>query len=105
MLQLRYRFEFGSGVCLWSADEIAHHHFQSYPIESHQLPISKTLQKRLEFLLSWYDTFLDWDNAPALSTWTHETNQFCVAAQEVLQLLRHQLGPEFEVIDESQTKL
>lgn len=105
MYQLRFCFEFGSGVCFWSANESTEGYFQSYPITSTQLPVSKTLQKRIEFLLSWYDTFLDWDNPPDLSPWTDEADQFCTAAQEVLHLSRKQLGTEFEILDESQTSL
>lgn len=103
MYQLRFGFEFGSGVCFWSANEAAEQYFQNYPIVSHQLPVSKTLQKRIEFLLSWYDTFLDWDHPPDLSPWTNEADQFCTAAQEVLRLSRQQLGTPFEIVDDSQT--
>lgn len=106
MYQLRYRFEFGSGVCFWCANEAAHHFFPDYPITSNQLPVSLTLQKRIEFLLSWYDTFLNWDNAPELSPWSgEEAIQFCRAAQEVLQLTRKQLGADFEILDESKTQM
>jgi len=103
-LQLRYHFEFGSGVCFWCANEAAYQYFLDYPVTSSQLPVSKTLQKRIDFLLSWYDTFLDWDNAPALSQWSNEANRFCRAAQEVLQLIRQQLGANFEIVDESKTQ-
>lgn len=102
--KLRYFFDFGSGVCLWSGNDTAHVHFDSYPITSDNLPISYTLQKRIEFLVSWYDTFLDWDNVPNSSRWSNqENNQFRVAAQELLHLLREELGTNFEVIDESGT--
>ncbi|MDX2243676.1 MAG: hypothetical protein NW224_23595 [Leptolyngbyaceae cyanobacterium bins.302] len=104
MYQLRYSFSFGSGVCLWSANQAAQELFQDLPVIGEILPISKTLQKRMEFVLSWYDTFLDWDNAPDLTHWSEqEAEQFCVAAQEVLHLLRQELGEEFEIVDESKT--
>lgn len=104
MYQLRYFFSFGSGVCLWSSNAETQALFQTDSVESCQLPISKTLQKRVEFLVSWYDTFLNWEEAPALTPWSgREAKQFCAAAQELLSLLRQQLGANFEIVDESKT--
>jgi hypothetical protein len=102
--KLRYFFDFGSGVCLWSANDAAQDRFKNYPIDEYKLPVSKTLQKRIQFILAWHDTFLDWDDVPQPSQWCdRESKAFSLAAQEVLTLLRQELGHEFEIVDESGT--
>lgn len=101
--RLRYLFDFGSGICLWAGDDRTHADFD-YPIHSSKLPITATLQHRIEFVLAWYDTFLDWDHPPAQTQWSStERAAFNQSAQEVLALLRAQLGPKFEIIDQSGT--
>ena len=102
--KLRYFFDFGSGGCLWSANDAANEHFGNYPVGICKLPISRTLEMRIQFVLSWHDTFLNWDNVPQPSQWSdREVKQFRAAAQEVLHLLREELGPNFEIVDESKT--
>lgn len=96
-------FDFGSGACLWSANDPALTRFD-YPVLSDKLPICSTLKCRVEFVLAWHDTFLDWDNPPSKTQWAAiEKEPFCRAAQELLYLLREQLGSEFEILDESRT--
>jgi hypothetical protein len=56
--KLRYSFDFGSGICLWAENDSAREHF-GYPVHSSNLPITSTLMHRVEFVLSWYDTFLE----------------------------------------------
>jgi hypothetical protein len=102
--KLRYFFDFGSGICLWAANDAARERF-GYPVHSSKLPITSTLMHRVEFVLAWHDTFLDWDNPPKQTRWwAVEGEQFKLAAQELLHLLRKELGAEFEIVDESQTK-
>ena len=101
MYKLRYFFDFGSGICLWAANDAARDRFD-YPVHSSKLPITSTLMHRVEFILAWYDTFLDWDNPPRETRWsTVEAEQFNLASQELLNLLREQLRAEFELVDES----
>jgi hypothetical protein len=101
--RLRYLFDFGSGVCLWSDNDAARDRF-GYPVDLKALPLSETVRRRAFFVLAWFDTFMDWDNAPAPSRWQPlEVEPFKVAAQELLGLLRDQLGLDFEIIDESVT--
>lgn len=103
MYKLRYFFDFGSGICLWAANDAARDHF-GYPVDSSKLPITSTLMHRVEFVLAWYDTFLDWDNPPRETRWRAiEGGQFNLAAQELLHLLQEELGVEFEIVNESGT--
>ncbi len=101
MYKLRYFFDFGSGICLWAANDAAKDHF-GYPVDSSKLSITSTLIHRIGFVLAWYDTFLDWDNPPSETLWrANERKPFNLAAQELLYLLREELGVEFEIMDES----
>lgn len=105
MYKLRYFFDSGSGICLWTANDAAKKRFADYPVRSSELPISWTLRRRLEFVVAWYDTFLDWSNPPEGTRWGEiEGNRFDFAAQELLNLLRKELGPEFVIVDESRTQ-
>lgn len=61
---------------------------------------------RVEFVLAWYDTFLDWENPPMETQWRAiEGAQFNIAAQELLHLVRAELGTEFEIVDDSGTTI
>lgn len=105
LYQLRYFFNFGAGVCLWAGNDATREIFD-YPVSSAQLPITTTLKYRVEFVVTWYDTFLDWDCAPQLTPWSdREQAQFNAAAQELLHLLREQLAEKFVIVDESGTAL
>lgn len=102
--KLRYFFDFGSGICLWAVNDAATERF-GYQVHSSKLPITSNLMYRIEFVLAWYDTFLDWDNPPQKSPWwVAEGAQFKLVAQDLFDLLQKQLGAEFEIVDESQTK-
>lgn len=48
MYRLRYFFDFGSGICLWAANDAARDDFD-YPVHSSKLPITSTLMQRVEF--------------------------------------------------------
>ncbi|MBW4662334.1 MAG: hypothetical protein KME15_27085 [Drouetiella hepatica Uher 2000/2452] len=101
--RLRYFFDSGAGICLWAANDVTRDRL-GYTVDSSKLPITSTLMHRVEFVLAWYDTFLDWDNPPRETQWKAiEGERFNLAAQEVLHLLREQLGAEFEIVDESKT--
>ena len=100
---LRFAFDFGSGICLWGMNQAARERF-GYPIDDRDLPLPATICQRVRFILAWYDTFLDWDNAPEMSCWwPREQAAFNAAGQELLTLLREHLGPDFEIIDKSGT--
>jgi len=101
--RLRYFFDWGAGVCLWSDNEASRERFD-YPVDVEELPLPTTIRRRAFFVIAWHDTFMDWEHAPDSSHWwPKEQEPFNAAAQELLQLLREHLGPEFDVVDESGT--
>jgi hypothetical protein len=97
--QLRYMFDAGSGVCLWSENTPAQSEF-GYAVEHWELPLSENSKRYLDYLISWFDISIDWANpAAAGSFWGAEQQAlFTLATDKGLQLLRQELGHGFEVI-------
>lgn len=94
---VRLMFEWGGG-CLWSGNDAAWEAFDAGAIED-QLPLSDETRRRLEELSVWHDTALDWDDPGGPGLWApEEYERFGLAAAEVLESVRADLGPEFEVV-------
>jgi hypothetical protein len=99
--RLRFFFDHGSGVCLWTANDAAHERFGDYPVPLAALPLAEETGREGEDLLTWYDTSLDGDDPAGPSPWgTDEFSAFRAAAQRFLTRLRDELGPAFEVVGE-----
>jgi hypothetical protein len=98
--KFRYFFDPGSGVCLWSGDDGTRERFD-YPVESRKLPLSGNLQRRLDYVVAWYDTAINWDYPPDPSPWSDEEwTRFRGETDALLGALRQALGPDFEIVDE-----
>ena len=96
---VRLMFEWGGGV-LWCGDDAARERFGVGPIED-LLPLSAATRERLEELSAWHDGALDWDDPAGPSPWgPEEEERFRRAAREVLEVVRRELGLEFEVFCE-----
>jgi hypothetical protein len=101
--RLRFFFDTGSGICLWSDNDAGREQFD-YPVPMEALPLPGTIRRRGDFLIAWYDTFMDWELSPQPSRWwPREQAAFNAATQEFLALLEEHLGPGFELVDESGT--
>ncbi len=101
--RLRYFFDPGAGICLWAANDAARERF-GYPVDVQDLSLPENVWRRACYLTAWFDTSIDWNYPPDPSPWTiEERKRFNVAAQEMLALLRSHLGPEYEIVDESET--
>jgi hypothetical protein len=99
--RLRYAFDAGAGVCLWAGNDAARARF-GYPIEAAALPLTDTTRQQVEKLIVWYDTGIDWMNPGGPSPWdAAEEQRFQTAARALAVLLEHELGPEFDLVDES----
>jgi hypothetical protein len=101
--KLRYFFDAGAGICLWAPNDAAREKF-GYPVEFKVLGLPENTVRRGYYITAWYDTSIDWSYPPDPSPWDAlEGVRFKASAQEFLELLRRELGPEFEIIDESGT--
>jgi hypothetical protein len=100
---LRYFFDAGSGACLWSVNDAARDKFD-YAVALQSLDFPENLLREAYHILAWCDTALDWSSPSAPSSWSAEENvRFNQASQRLLAKLRQQLGPAFEIRDESGT--
>lgn len=103
MYELRFFFDFGSGICLWSKNEAARVEY-GYPVDHQKLPISENTKRWLDHLIAWYDIGLDWDNVPNQNElWTlKEAQNFETAVAKGYQLLLHDLSADlFKVFNET----
>jgi hypothetical protein len=93
---VRLMFEWGGGS-LWPGNDAARRAFDVDYIED-RLPLSEETRRRLEELSAWHDTSLDWDDPAGPSPWPPgEDERFERAAAEVLERVRAELGPDFQV--------
>ena len=94
--RIRLMFEWGGG-CLWCGNDAARDAFDVGDVED-RLPLSAETRRRLEELSVWHDTALDWDDPAGPSPWTPDDDaRFDHAAAEVLERIRAELGPDFQV--------
>jgi hypothetical protein len=94
---VRLMFEWGGG-CLWCGNDAAVKAFNVGPIED-RLPLPASLRRQLAEMAAWHDGSLNWDYPPDPGPWPPEEHErFENAVNEVLAVVRAELGPEFEVI-------
>jgi hypothetical protein len=103
LYRLRFFFDPGGGICLWSANDAARERF-AYAVDPRSLGLPESLLRRVFYLCAWYDTSIDWNYPPDPSPWgADERDRFNSEAQKLLKKLREQLVLEFEIVDESHT--
>jgi hypothetical protein len=99
MYQLSYRFDAGSGICLWATNDEAREKF-GYPVDLRVLPISHDTIARGRALIDRFDSFINWDDPAGRSPWSiTEFESFEADSIEFFSLLRNALGLDFDVLD------
>jgi len=102
--KFRYFFDPGSGICLWSANDLSKERF-GYPVDINELSLPEHLYLQTAELLARFDTSVDWNDPAGPSPWSEtERSLFNDSAQSLFIALRQQLGSEFEIIDESRSQ-
>jgi hypothetical protein len=98
--EIRYFFDLGSGVCLWAKNAEARERF-GYPIDHWKLGISENTKRWLQYLISWFDTSLNWESPPETRWSEDDQRQFMQAATKGLEMRRAELRlPDWEFLDE-----
>lgn len=93
---LDYWFEW-RGPCLWGGNIKAQEKYD-YAINIDDLPLSPQIKERVEAMIRWHDTALDWDNPGGDSPWTdEESERFEKAATELYEDLKKELGDKYEI--------
>ena len=96
--ELKFMYDWGSGVCVWSANAAAKKHFGDYPINTASLPISKELVDVLDNLIAQYDTALNWNNPGGALLWDKtQQAKFEEDARSAYKQLCIELGAEYKV--------
>ncbi|MDE6260511.1 MAG: hypothetical protein K2M42_06575 [Oscillospiraceae bacterium] len=96
--ELKFMYDWGSGVCVWSANAAAKAKFNHYPIETTDLPISQELVNLLNKLIAQHDTALNWDNPGGELLWDKmQQTIFEEEAKSAYEQLCAELGPDYEV--------
>jgi hypothetical protein len=97
--KLRYFFDPGSGICLWSANDLARETY-GYAVNHEALGLPPAVGNRIAELIALFDTSIDWDCPMNPSPWSNaELAGFQAAAAELLQSLKGCLGSDFEISD------
>jgi hypothetical protein len=101
---LRFFFDAGSGVCLWSGNKAAEERFD-YPVETAKLGLPPDLEREIEQLITDYDADFPWDDPGTRDPKRLEFLRLNEAginrrADALLPRLREALGPDFEVVDQ-----
>jgi hypothetical protein len=97
--KLRYFFDPGSGICLWSENDVARDRF-GYPVDINGLGLTLSLMAQAKELATRFDTSIDWENPSGPSPWSNEKRaQFETDAADFLRALREHVGAAFEIRD------
>lgn len=100
---LRYSFDTGSGSCLWSSNDAAIREFDD-AVDARRLPLPENTWRRVYYITAWWDTVINWSDPSGPSPWDEaEERRFKNEARKLLAMMREQLGPDFEIVDESGT--
>ncbi len=110
---LRYFFEYGAGGCLWAANEETYEKLGSGPVDSvcydqegsitleprvALSDVARSLRDKLDFEHSGY---LNPVYPPDPSLWTQNMcERFNLGVDQLLELLKQELGSEYEIRDE-----
>jgi hypothetical protein len=99
---LRFFFEWGGG-CLWAGNDEALRDFDYGPYDYDEpcpLPLSPTTIARCRSVAEWHDAALNQDYPPDPGPWdVAESARFTDAADRLLMDIRHELGPDYSVVD------
>jgi hypothetical protein len=98
--ELRYFFDYGSGICLWSSNEAARTRF-GYPVRLDDLALPRDIEELASKLLDRFDMSLNWDDPAGPLVWSiQDRDRFSAKSEMLLQLLRDHLGEDFHIIGE-----
>ena len=98
VFQLKFMFDWGSGVCLWSSNTTSQEKFGDYPIDTDDLPVSQELKEKIEYLINKHDEALNWNDPGGDLLWNDtQIQEFMNEAKKVYLALCDELGAEYEI--------
>ena len=97
--QIRFFYDWGCDSPFWYGNDAARDRFGVGPIDPKDLGLSAEISEQLRSLAEWHDTALDWDDPLGPSPWQpEEYDRFNIAVSQILELIRAELGEEYEII-------
>jgi hypothetical protein len=96
---IRYFFDYGCSFPLWAENDAARRDL-GLEIDPEKVGLSVELHRRIGHLRTWFDSSVNWKTPPDPGPWRQdECDRFNAEAAELLELIRRELGVEYEVID------
>lgn len=96
--KLKFMFDWGSGVCLWSANEAAENKFGDYPIACSDIPISQSLREKLEALIDKHDEAFNWNDPAGDLLWDDkQVTEFLTEARNLHMTLCEELPDDYDI--------
>ncbi len=96
--RMKFMFDWGSGVCLWSTNQAAMTKFNGYPILTANLPVSDKTKNELEHLIELHDKALNWNEPNSDLLWNdNQIDEFLQAVQRAYNSLCKELGPDYDI--------
>ncbi len=96
--KMKFMFDWGSGICLWSTNDATKIKFGNYPISTSDLPISSSLKEELDKLIEKHDEALNWDDPNGDMLWDdNQVKMFLKSAEDSYKKLCEELGTDYEI--------
>lgn len=95
--KIKFMFDWGSGVCLWSTNRASKAKFNDYPIFTSQLPVSNDLKEKLEHLIEWHDEALNWEEPNSDLRDEKQIDEFLDISRKIFFRLCEELGSDYEI--------
>lgn len=113
LFTLEFRFDYGAGGCLWAGDDYTRDQLGVGPLDATvfdlegkvlqrpRLSLSRATHAIIEELDDQHSGYLNPKYPPDPSLWTQVLcNSFNERVENLLLLLKRELGPDFEIIDQ-----
>lgn len=95
----RFFFEWGTNLCLWSANDAARERYGIGCVDYNFLDISDGLKLTLAKMGDEYQSKLDWEYPPNPSPWTKkQLRDFKKRSKQVYKQLRAELGKDYKIL-------
>ena len=98
MCIVKFMFDYGADSCIWAVNHYAVNQLGEGIIPLNKMAVSDALKRTIEDLCEEYDSFLNWENPTAGTTWTvQHIESFRTRALDAYRALVNELGEGFEV--------
>lgn len=95
--EMKYMYDWGSGVCLWSTNDNAREKY-GYPVFADDLPVSDELKDEIRYMTDKHDEALNWHCPNDDLLWNDEqTAAFKQEARKLYNRICLELGGDYYI--------